>query len=245
MMMFTINVFYLCFKIVTMKILIIEDNIDLMQGMKVYLSAEGYFCELAPTVETALEKISLYEYDCILLDITLPDGNGLSVLQKLKELKNQDGVIIISAKDSLDDKLLGLETGADDYLTKPFHLAELSMRIRAVIRRRKFNGSNIVGQGKLSLDLSEKTVRFDGKEVEQLSPKEFELLLLFVSSPNRVLSKGTIAEHLAGDHADMFDNFDFVYAHVKNLKKKLAKSGCKGFIQTIYGMGYKFKAEEK
>ena len=228
-----------------MKILIIEDNVYLLQGMKEYLSAEGYFCELATTMGTALEKISLYEYDCILLDISLPDGNGLSVLQKLKELNKAEGVIIISAKDSLDDKLKGLEIGADDYLTKPFHLAELSMRIRAVIRRRKFNGSNTVMQGKLSLDLSEKSVCFEEKTVEQLSPKEFELLLLFVSSPNRVLSKGSIAEHLAGDHADMFDNFDFVYAHVKNLKKKLAKTGCKGYIQTIYGMGYKFKAEEK
>jgi len=228
-----------------MKILIIEDNVYLLQGMKEYLSAEGYFCGLATTMGTALEKISLYEYDCILLDISLPDGNGLSVLQKLKELNKAEGVIIISAKDSLDDKLKGLEIGADDYLTKPFHLAELSMRIRAVIRRRKFNGSNTVMQGKLSLDLSEKSVCFEEKTVEQLSPKEFELLLLFVSSPNRVLSKGSIAEHLAGDHADMFDNFDFVYAHVKNLKKKLAKTGCKGYIQTIYGMGYKFKAEEK
>ena len=228
-----------------MKLLIIEDNVDLMQGMKEYLSTEGYFCGIATTMRTALEKISFYEYDCILLDISLPDGNGLSVLQKLKELNKADGVIIISAKGSLDDKLKGLEIGADDYLTKPFHLAELSMRIRAVIRRRKFNGSNTVMQGKLSLDLSEKSVCFEEKTVEQLSPKEFELLLLFVSSPNRVLSKGSIAEHLAGDHADMFDNFDFVYAHVKNLKKKLAKTGCKGYIQTIYGMGYKFKAEEK
>ena len=228
-----------------MKLLIIEDNVDLMQGMKEYLSTEGYFCGIATTMRTALEKISFYEYDCILLDISLPDGNGLSVLQKLKELNKADGVIIISAKGSLDDKLKGLEIGADDYLTKPFHLAELSMRIRAVIRRRKFNGSNTVKQGKLLLDLSEKSVCFEEKTVEQLSPKEFELLLLFVSSPNRVLSKGSIAEHLAGDHADMFDNFDFVYAHVKNLKKKLAKTGCKGYIQTIYGMGYKFKAEEK
>ena len=200
---------------------------------------------MAGTVESALEKIQLYEYDCILLDISLPDGNGFTVLEALKELNKHDGVIIISAKDSLDDKLKGLEIGADDYLTKPFHLAELSMRIRAVIRRRKFNGSNTVMQGKLSLDLSEKSVCFEEKTVEQLSPKEFELMLLFVSSPNRVLSKGSIAEHLAGDHADMFDNFDFVYAHVKNLKKKLAKTGCKGYIQTIYGMGYKFKAEEK
>ncbi|MGC9354015.1 MAG: response regulator [Mariniphaga sp.] len=228
-----------------MKLLIIEDNIDLMQGMKEYLSANGYFCEAALSVETTLEKITLYEYDCILLDISLSDGNGFTILKQLKMLNKQEGVIIISAKDSLDDKLHSLEIGADDYLTKPFHLAELSMRIKAVIRRRKFNGSNTVKQGKLSLDLTEKTVFFEDEQVEQLSPKEFELLLLFVSSPNRVVSKGSIAEHLAGDNADMFDNFDFVYAHVKNLKKKLAKAGCSGFIHTVYGRGYKFKVEKE
>jgi len=227
-----------------MKVLIIEDNTDLASGMKSYLSAEGYLCTVAPTVNEAIDNIVLYNHDCILLDISLPDGNGLSVLERLKQLGKQDGVIIISAKDSLNDKLKGLEIGADDYLTKPFHLAELSMRIRAVIRRRKFSGNDIIIQGELTIDLSEKRVSFGGKPVEQLSPKEFELLLLFVSSPNRVLSKGTIAEHLAGDHADMFDNFDFVYAHVKNLKKKLKKAGCADNIHTIYGMGYKFKTEE-
>ena len=226
-----------------MKVLIIEDNTDLASGMKSYLSSEGYLCTVAPTVNEAIDNITLYNHDCILLDISLPDGNGLSVLKRLKQLGKQDGVIIISAKDSLNDKLKGLEIGADDYLTKPFHLAEPSMRIRSVIRRRKFNGSNIIKQNNLTIDLNEKKVCFRNKPLEQLSPKEFELLLLFVSSPNRVLSKGTIAEHLAGDHADMFDNFDFVYAHVKNLKKKLKKAGCTDNIQTIYGMGYKFNAK--
>jgi len=224
-----------------MKILIIEDNVYLLQGMKEYLSAEGYFCELATTMGTALEKISLYEYDCILLDISLPDGNGLSVLQKLKELNKAEGVIIISAKDSLDDKLKGLEIGADDYLTKPFHLAELSMRIRAVIRRRTFNGNNLFKYGKITINVNEKSVFYNEMLVEQLSPKEFDLLSFLISSPKRVLSKGSIAEHLLGDHADMFDNFDFVYAHVKNLKKKLKQAGCINYIHTIYGMGYKFE----
>ncbi|SHE82847.1 DNA-binding response regulator, OmpR family, contains REC and winged-helix (wHTH) domain [Mariniphaga anaerophila] len=226
-----------------MKILLIEDNTDLASGIEKYLSDEGYHCELSQTVEQALEKIQLYEYDCILLDISLPDGSGFVILEKLKQLGKQDGVIIISAKISLDDKLKGLSIGADDYLTKPFHLAELSMRIRALIRRRKFNGNNIIQQGGIHIDLAEKIVQYNGKTVEQLSPKEFELLILFISSPHRVLSKGSIAEHLAGDNADTFDNFDFVYAHVKNLKKKLKNAGCPGYIHTIYGMGYKFKVE--
>jgi len=198
---------------------------------------------LAGTVESALEKIQHYEYDCILLDISLPDGNGFAVLEKLKKLNKQDGVIIISAKDSLDDKLKGLVIGADDYLTKPFHLAELSMRIMAVIRRRKFHGNNMIQLGGITVDLAEKKVTFNKNPLEKLSPKEFELLLFFMSAPKRVLTKGTIAEHLMGDNADLFDNFDIVYAHVKNLKKKLKQSGCPSYIKTIYGMGYKFETE--
>ena len=161
----------------------------------------------------------------------------------LKKLNKQDGVIIISAKDSPDDKLKGLVIGADDYLTKPFHLAELSVRILAVIRRRKFHGNNLIQLGGITVDLVEKKVTFDETPLEKLSPKEFELLLFFMSAPKRVLTKGTIAEHLMGDNADLFDNFDIVYAHVKNLKKKLKQSGCPNYIKTIYGMGYKFETE--
>lgn len=228
-----------------MKILIIEDNIDLALSIDKYLSAEGYKCETSHTVTATLEKIQLYEYDCILLDITLPDGNGFTILEKLKQLKKEDGVLIISAKDSLDDKLKGLELGADDYLTKPFHLAELAMRVLAIIRRRKFDGNNNIQQGVLSVDLIEKKVFCNDTPVEQLSPREFELLIFFMSAPKRVLTKGTIAEHLMGDNADMFDNFDVVYAHVKNLKKKLKKAGCPNYIRTIYGMGYKFETSSE
>jgi DNA-binding response OmpR family regulator len=224
-----------------MKLLIIEDNTDLGESIAKYLSVEGYVCELTYNIEKALEKIQLYEYDCILLDISLPDGNGFTILEELKRLNKQDGVIIISAKDSLDDKLKGLVTGADDYLTKPFHLAELSMRIMAVIRRRKFNGNNLLQLGDVTVNLVEKTVFCKEQKVERLSPKEFDLLLFFMSAPKRVLTKGTIAEHLMGDNADLFDNFDIVYAHVKNLKKKLKQAGCTDYIKTIYGMGYKFE----
>lgn len=226
-----------------MKILIIEDNIDLASSIESYLIFEGYKCELCNTVESTLSKIELYEYDCILLDISLPDGNGFTILEKLKQLNKHEGVIIISAKDSLDDKLKGLGLGADDYLTKPFHLAELAMRILAVIRRRKFDGNNILKQGDLRVDLVEKKVYCNDNVVEQLSPTEFELLLFFMSAPKRVLTKGTIAEHLMGDNADIFDNFDVVYAHVKNLRKKLNKANSVDYIKTIYGMGYKFEIE--
>jgi len=226
-----------------MKILVIEDNEDLASGIENYLNTEGYVCECCDTVDSALAKIELYEYDCILLDISLPDGNGFTILENLKKLNKHEGVIIISAKDSLDDKLKGLGLGADDYLTKPFHLAELAMRILAVVRRKKFDGNNTINQGNLMVDLVEKKVFCSDKLVEQLSPTEFELLLFFMSSPRRVLTKGTIAEHLMGDHADIFDNFDVVYAHVKNLRKKLNKANCCDYIKTIYGMGYKFEID--
>lgn len=224
-----------------MKILIIEDNSDLASGIEKYLSGEGYVCDVSATVEQTLQKIQLYDYECILLDISLPDGSGFTILEKLKQLNKQEGVIIISAKDSLDDKLKGLVLGADDYLTKPFHLAELAMRVLAVIRRRKFQGNNLVKYGNITIDINEKSVLFNEILVEQLSPKEFDLLGFLISSPKRVLSKGSIAEHLLGDNADMLDNFDFVYAHVKNLKKKLKQAGCTNYIHTIYGMGYKFE----
>lgn len=224
-----------------MKILIIEDNVDLAGSITEYLWGEGYVCELTYNLTEALDKIKLYDYDCILLDISLPDGSGFAILEELKRLNKQDGVIIISAKDSLDDKLKGLETGADDYLTKPFHLAELSMRVMAVIRRKKFNGNNLFQQGDITVNLVEKTVWCNEKIIEKLSRREYELLLFFMASPKRVLTKRAIAEHLMGDSADMFDNFDIVYAHVKNLKKKLKAAGCASYIKTVYAMGYKFE----
>jgi DNA-binding response OmpR family regulator len=224
-----------------MKILIIEDNSDLASGIVKYLSGEGYTCDLSTTVEQTLQKIQLYDYECILLDISLPDGSGFTILERLKQLNKKEGVIVISANDSLDDKLKGLVLGADDYLTKPFHLAELAMRVLAVVRRRTFNGNNLVKYGDITIDIREKTVTCNEILIEQLSPKEFDLLSFFISSPKRVLSKGSIAEHLVGDNADMLDNFDFVYAHVKNLKRKLKLAGCSNYIHTIYGMGYKFE----
>lgn len=225
-----------------MKILIIEDEKELARSIVQYLSAENYLCETAATFNEAMGKIGVYQYDCILLDITLPDGNGLKILEALKKENKQDGVIIISAKDSLDDKIKGLEIGADDYLTKPFHLSELNARIFSLIRRRQFNNSNIVKQNELEIDLMARTVSANQQEIS-LTKKEFDLLMYFIGNKNRVLSKSTLAEHLSGDFADMMDNHDFVYAHVKNLKKKLNDAGCGPYIKTVYGTGYKWESE--
>lgn len=223
-----------------MKILIIEDEKELAQSMVEYLSGESYLCEVAVSYVEAMNKIEVFNYDCILLDITLPDGNGLKILQELSKENKQDGVIIISAKNSVEDKIKGLQLGADDYLTKPFHLSELAARIYSLIRRKQFNNSKIIRQDELAIDLLAKTVSVNGALIA-LTKKEFDLLIYFIGNKNRVLSKSILAEHLSGDFADMLDNHDFVYAHVKNLKKKLSDAGCGQYIKTVYGTGYKWE----
>jgi DNA-binding response OmpR family regulator len=170
----------------------------------------------------------------------LPDGNGMNIIQELKKQDKQDGVIIISAKNALDDKISGLQIGADDYLTKPFHLSELAARIYSVIRRKQFGNANVVQQNELQIDLLGKTVKFKNHSIE-LTKKEFDLLLYFIGNKNKVISKSTLAEHLSGDFADMLDNHDFVYAHIKNLKKKLNEAGCGNYLKTVYGTGYKWE----
>jgi DNA-binding response OmpR family regulator len=221
-----------------MKILIIEDEQALSKSIATYLAAENYTCEVAADCKTALDRIETFEYDCILLDISLPDGNGLQVLQALKQDHKTEGVIIISARDSIDDRIRGLQLGADDYLTKPFHLSELSARIAAVIRRRRFSGSNTLEVGGLVLDTQARTVKVKDQTVD-LTRKEYDLLLYLVTNRNRVISKHAIAEHLSGDGEGLFDNYDFIYAHMKNLKKKLLQAGWQDQIKAVYGMGYK------
>ncbi|RKE81478.1 response regulator transcription factor [Chryseobacterium sp. AG363] len=224
-----------------MKILIIEDEAALAQSISEYLSGENYLCESASTFGEAMGKIEAFDYDCILLDIMLPDGNGLTILEALKKQQKQDGVIIISAKNALDDKIEGLKLGADDYLTKPFHLSELMARVYSIIRRKRFSSSNVVKQNELQIDLWAKTVAVND-EVISLTKKEFDLLIYFIGNKNKVISKSTLAEHLSGDFADMLDNHDFVYAHVKNLKKKLYDAGCGHYLKTVYGTGYKWES---
>jgi DNA-binding response OmpR family regulator len=222
-----------------MRILLVEDEKELSKSIVAYLKEENYLCEVAVDFKTALYRIDSFDYDCILLDISLPDGNGLNVLKELKVNKRADGVIIISAKNSIDDRIAGLNLGADDYLPKPFHLSELSARIAAVIRRRRFNGNKVLVVNELTIDTLARTVMVHGKGIE-LTRKEYDLLLYLVSNKNRVISKNAIAENLSGDEADVFNNFDFVYAHMKNLKKKLTRAGCTDYIKSVYGMGYKF-----
>ncbi len=222
-----------------MKILIIEDEEGLRESIEEYFSEAGNICETADNYQNAMVKINLYDYDCIILDITLPGGNGIDILKSLKEKNHPDGILIISAKNSLDDRLEGLNLGADDYLVKPFHLSELKARVTAIIRRKTFNGSNQLIFNEITIDLLAKEVKI-GKSVIKLTRKEYALLLYFIANRGKVVSKNAIAEHLWGDGIDMANNFDFIYSHIKNIRKKLMEAGCGDYIQAAYGMGYKF-----
>jgi len=219
-----------------MKILIIEDEDALAQSIQRYLQNENYRCEIAGNVNDGRAMIEDFDYDCILLDITLPGGSGLQLLEELKRDKKSDGVIIISAKNSLEDKIASLKLGADDYLTKPFHLAELSARIESVIRRRQLHGNNEIIFQDIKVNIQAKTVFIEDREIS-LTKTEYDLLLFLLMNKGKVISKNAIAEHLSGQSAMYLDNFDIIYAHVKNLKRKLLSMG--NCIKTIYGTGYK------
>ncbi|TDE13262.1 MULTISPECIES: response regulator transcription factor [Dyadobacter] len=222
-----------------MKLLIIEDEKDLSDSICLYLGSEQFSCETAYDYHSALDKILINEYACIILDLTLPHGSGLDILTQLKLLNKTEGVLIISAKNSLDDRIKGLNSGADDYLTKPFHLSELGARVAAIVRRKSFEGKTHIVVGPLILDLSERILR-SGDEQITLTRKEYELLLYLLSNKNKVVTKEAIVEHLWGDDIDMADSYDFIYSHIKNLRKKLMASGCPDYIKAVYGMGYKF-----
>ena len=221
-----------------MKVLIIEDELELQKTLADSLARERFVIETASDFESASEKLAVYEYDCILLDIMLPGGSGLELLEQLKQSGKSGNVIVISAKDSLDDKLKGLELGADDYLTKPFHIAELNARIKAVLRRKKLDGKNTLEIGKLVLDLSERQLSIDGIPVP-LNRKEFDILNYFLLNKNRLVTKSALAEHVWGDHIDQADNFDFIYYQIKNLRKKIHSVDAGVEIEAVYGIGYK------
>ena len=226
-----------------MKLLIVEDDKSLREIMHRALTGEGYVVEVAPTYFDACDKIAGYSYDCILLDIMLPDGNGLKLLEQIKALDKDDRVIIISARDSLDDKVAGLDLGADDYLPKPFYMAELSARIKSVMRRGTGSVNKTMTAGNITLDLQSRCVTVDGNAVALLK-KEFDILLYFMQRPNHIVDKAVLAESVWGDHIDMVDNFQFVYAQIKNLRKRLADAGASMNIKAVYGFGYKFTDAE-
>lgn len=222
-----------------MKLLLVEDERELADNVSAYLANEGNRCELARSYNDADDCLAGFRYDIVVLDLMLPDGNGMDILRMIKKQYPDTGVLIISAKNALDDKIKGLELGADDYLTKPFHLPELNARIKAIYRRRKFQGKSEVkfNELKVNTDTLETWV---SDQLLSLTVKEHELLLFFIANRNRVLTKQSIAEHLWGDNVDFLDSFDFVYQHIKNLRKKITAAGGSDYIRTVYGMGYRF-----
>ena len=225
-----------------MKILIVEDEPALRELIQRSLEKERYVVEVAADFNSALRKIEDYDYDCVLLDIMLPDGSGLDLLEKLKAMHKRENVIIISAKDSLEDKVLGLELGADDYLPKPFHLAELNARIKSVIRRQHHDGEIDICLGNIRILPDKYQVLINDREVE-LNRKEYDILLYFINRPGRLVNKNTLAESVWGDHIDQVDNFDFIYAQIKNPRKKLKDAGATAEIKAVYGFGYKMIVE--
>ena len=223
-----------------MKILIVEDEVQMLENMAKNLIAEGFLIETANNILQAQERIGVYEYDCILLDINLPDGNGLELLKMIKEKGLQDGVIIVSAKDSLDDKLKGLDLGADEYLPKPFHMAELRARVKAILRRKNFDGNDELRLGNMAINTSNRTLFIEKKQVE-LNRKEYDVLLYLASNKDRLVNKNALAEHVWGDNIDQADSFDFIYSQIKNLRKKLETHNADIEIKAVYGIGYKMQ----
>jgi DNA-binding response OmpR family regulator len=221
-----------------MKLLVIEDNLDLAESIKEFLSKENYIIEVIHSFSDAEEKISINNYDCALIDLMLPDGSGLDLVKKFESKQPQSGIIIITAKNSLDDKLAGLDLGADDYLTKPFHLSELNARIKSVIRRRVFNGNNEIVLNEIKIDTQTREVKINLTSIE-LTRREYDILLFFISNKEIILTKESIVEHVWGDNSSALDNFDFVYTHIKNLRKKIIEAGGNDYIQSVYGVGYK------
>lgn len=227
-----------------MKLLIIEDNMQLLDAIEQALSSEKFRCETASNYAIAHEKINLYQYDILIVDINLPDGSGLDIIREIKKIHTETGIIVVSARNSLDNKIQGLELGADDYMTKPFDMAELLARVKSLQRRRNFGGSNFIELGKLRIDPDQRQV-FARETPIELTRSEYDILLFFASNVGRVISRESLAEHIWGDNMDLADSFDFIYSHIKNLRKKLTQNGLPDPIKAVYGIGYKFEMEEQ
>jgi len=222
-----------------MKILIVEDEYILAESITSYLRMNGYLCETANNYKSAEDRVVCSEYDCILVDIGLPDGNGLELIKKLKEIGSSAGILILTAKNSLEDKITGLELGADDYITKPFHLSELNARIKSILRRRNFSGNTKIQFNEITIDPNEQSVNINNQPVT-LTRKEYDMLLFLIANKDRIVSKESLIEHLWDSEVVFSDSHEFIYTHIKNLRNKFYEKNCRDYIKTIYGIGYKF-----
>lgn len=224
-----------------MKLLIVEDHAELLEAISETLSGEMFVCETAGNLDAAQEKIRLYDYDILIVDINLPDGSGLDIIRELKVKDPSAGIIVVSARNSTTHKIEGLEIGADDYITKPFDMGELVARVKSLMRRRIFSGNHMLSSGEIAVDTSSREVQVAGQPVD-LTRSEYDILLFFMANQGRVISRESLAEHIWGDNMDLADSFDFIYSHIKNLRKKITGTGASDPIKAIYGVGYKFEA---
>jgi DNA-binding response OmpR family regulator len=222
-----------------MKILIIEDELELLISIKQYLISEGFLCETACSFFEAEDSLSAFSYDIIILDLTLPGGNGLDLIKLIKNRNRQTGILIVSAKNSLEEKIIGLDMGADDYISKPFHLAELNSRIKSLARRRQFDGTNEIKYNEIKIITDSNEVYVNGTIID-LTKKEYDILLYFMVNRNKLITRESLAEHVWGDNISFADNFDFIYSHIKNIRKKIEQKNGKNYLHNIYGTGYKF-----
>jgi DNA-binding response OmpR family regulator len=225
-----------------MQILIVEDEASLMESMVSYLEMEGFRCEQAADFKTATCVIDKHDYLCMLIDLNLPDGDGLELVKLARENDSKSGIIIISARNAIEQRVEGLDAGADDYLVKPFHLSELVARVHSVVRRTRLEGGEMLRFDRIRVAPEERTCFVDEQQVE-LTQKELDLLLYFMSNRNRVVTKEGIADYLWGEYGGDYGSYDFVYTHLKNLRRKLMDAGCPDYVQNIYGIGYKFSIE--
>jgi DNA-binding response OmpR family regulator len=225
-----------------MKLLFVEDDRELLKSVLLYFNEGGYTCETAKTIKEANEKIADHVYECIILDLALPDGNSLPLLSQIRTKESETGIIVLSANSNIDDKVLSLDLGADDYMTKPFHLSELNSRIKSIIRRKKQRGASLLEFNEIQINTDAKEVRVNDSALK-LTKKEYDLLLYLFYNRNRVVTKSSISEHLWGDYMDFSESSDSVYSHIKNLKKKLLAAGGTDYIKSLYGVGYIFKEE--
>ena len=225
-----------------MKILIIEDEKGMRETLETFFVQQKFVVETAHDFDSGLSKLSVYDYDCILLDIMLPGGSGLDLLTEMKRMNKRESVIIISARDAIDDKVLGLELGADDYLPKPFHLAELNARVKSLIRRNQSGGDMSVSIENVKLLPDKRTVFVNDEELP-LNRKEFDLLYYFMVTPHSLLNKTPLTEAVWGDNIDQADDLEFLYSQVKNLRRKLKTAGADVEIKAVYGFGYKLISE--
>ncbi|MFA8433426.1 MAG: response regulator transcription factor [Marinifilaceae bacterium] len=222
------------------EILIIEDDLSLQKTVEDYLNNLGFNCTLSDTIEKGKELFDKKFFPIVILDLGLPDGNGLNCIPLIKSLWNQTGVIIISARDKVEDRVDGLNLGADDYLVKPFHLSELNARINALLRRNPQFENQILTFEEIEIDTQSNMVKIANKQID-FSPKEYGLLLYFFENRSKVLTKESLFEHVWGENSVFMDNSDFIYTHINRLRKKIKDQTGENYIKTVHGFGYKLE----